>query len=203
MAPRGELASSGPEPTFPAAPAHGLSFSTQLLPSHLRKLFPRLPSREEHSMSSSVRAPATKVSSVVRPIAFLFPGQGVQRVNMGRDLYRDEPVFRAAIDRSAEILHAFLGLDLRAVLYPEETAVPEEAERLLARTDLAQPALVAFELALARLWESWGVVPRTMIGHSVGEYAAACLAGVFSLEDTLLLVAERGRRMEELGTGAM
>jgi phthiocerol/phenolphthiocerol synthesis type-I polyketide synthase E len=137
-----------------------------------------------------------------RPVVFLFPGQGAQYPGMGWDLYQGEAVFRTEVDRCAEILAPHLGLDLRAVLYPPEQATAEAAARL-ARTALAQPALFTVEYALARLWMSWGVAPQAMLGHSVGEWVAACLAGVFSLEDALALVAERGQLMDSLPAGAM
>jgi acyl transferase domain-containing protein len=131
-----------------------------------------------------------------RPVAFLFPGEGAQHVGMAREVYASEPVFQQELDRAAELLAPHLGLDLRKILYP----APEgraEAKELLARTRLAQPALFAVEHALARLWTSWGVKPQAMLGQGVGELVAACLAGVFSLEDALAMVAERGRLMEE------
>ena len=137
-----------------------------------------------------------------RKVAFLFPGQGAQHAGMGRGLYEDEPVFRAEVDRCCELLEPRLGLDLREVLFPragEESAADEK----LARTRLTQPALFVVEYALARLWMSWGIEPQAMLGHSVGEYVAACLAGVFSLEDGLAVVAERGRLIDELPAGAM
>ena len=137
-----------------------------------------------------------------RPVAFLFPGQGTQHVNMGLDLYREEPVFREEVDRCADLLRLHLGLDLREVLYPAGGATAE-AEKRLERTGLAQPALFTVEYALARLWMSWGVEPRALVGHSVGEYVAATLAGVFSLPDALALVAARGRLMDGLPGGAM
>ncbi|MFS8070544.1 MAG: type I polyketide synthase, partial [Byssovorax sp.] len=132
-----------------------------------------------------------------RPVVFMFPGQGAQRVNMASALYRDEGAFSEQIDRCAEILAPTLGLDLRSVLYPSE-AQAESAARRLDQTAVAQPALVAIEIALARLWMSWGVRPQAMIGHSIGEYAAACVAGVLTLEDALSLAAARGRMMQEL-----
>ena len=137
-----------------------------------------------------------------RPVIFLFPGQGAQHPNMGRELYETEPVFRAGVDRCCEILLPHLGLDLRELLYPAPGGEAAAAGRL-EQTALAQPALFVIEHALAGLWMSWGIRPQAMIGHSLGEYVAAALAGVFRLEDALALVAERGRLMQELPAGAM
>ncbi|UFP97056.1 SDR family oxidoreductase [Gloeobacter morelensis MG652769] len=135
-----------------------------------------------------------------RPVAFLLPGQGVQYVDMGRTLYRTQPLFRQQVDRCATLLVPHLGLDLRTVLYPD----PPGAERPdLEQTWLAQPALFVVEYALAQLWIAWGVRPQALIGHSIGEYVAACLAGVWSLADALALVAVRGRLMQQLPPGAM
>jgi acyl transferase domain-containing protein len=136
------------------------------------------------------------------PVAFLFSGQGAQHVGMACELYREEAVFRTEVDRSADLLLPHLGLDLRDVLYPAPERAAEAARRL-DRTDLTQPALFVVEYALARLWMSWGVKPQAMLGHSVGEYVAACLAGVFPLDAALALVAARGRLMEGLPGGAM
>jgi amino acid adenylation domain-containing protein len=137
-----------------------------------------------------------------RSAAFLFSGQGAQYPGMAAGLYRSEPVFREAVDSTCERLAARLGRDLRALLFPVG-GEGEAAAAELARTEITQPALFVIEHALARLWISWGVRPQAMIGHSVGEYVAACLAGVFSLEDALDLVAERGRLMGEMERGAM
>jgi acyl transferase domain-containing protein len=137
-----------------------------------------------------------------RPIAFMLSGQGAQYVNMGRELYKVELTFRQQIDRCAELLHPHLGLDLRNLLYPGEEQT-EEATQQLQQTWITQPALFVIEYALARLWMEWGVRPQAMIGHSIGEYVAACLAGVFSLEDALALVARRGQMMQNLPPGAM
>ena len=131
-----------------------------------------------------------------RPVAFLFPGQGSQHFEMGLGLYRDEPLFREVVDTCAGRLRPLLGRDLREILF----AAPGGD---LERTEIAQPALFTIEIALARLWMSWGVRPDALLGHSVGELAAACLAGVFSLEDALALVAERGRLMGAQPEGAM
>lgn len=136
------------------------------------------------------------------PITFMFAGQGSQQVNMGREVYRAERKFRAEVDRCSELLGPHLGFDLRSVLYPAEADRGEMAERLK-QTSVAQPAIFVFEYALAKLWTEWGVRPQAMLGHSIGEYVAACLAGVMSLEDALSVVATRGRLMQSLPGGAM
>ncbi|HZF07644.1 MAG TPA: condensation domain-containing protein, partial [Thermoanaerobaculia bacterium] len=133
-----------------------------------------------------------------RPVAFVFPGQGAQHVGMGRDLYASEPLFKETIDSAADRLAPRLGLDLRRVLYPAPGG-EAEAARQLARTAVAQPALLTVEIGLARLLAAWGMRPKAMLGHSLGEYAAAVLAGVFTFEDALDLVAERGRLIEQVG----
>ena len=139
--------------------------------------------------------------SAKRPVAFLFSGQGAQYVNMARDL-QIEPVFREQLDTCSEILKPHLGLDLREVLYPDKEGKEAAAEQLK-QTAIAQPALFAIEYALSQLWMSWGIRPVAAIGHSIGEYTAACIAGVFSLEDALALVAARGKLMQQCEPGAM
>ena len=135
----------------------------------------------------------------VPPVVFMFPGQGAQYPNMAGGLYRRFLVFRREMERCAEIL-ASHGVNLLDALYgPDEAG---KAERL-ALTGTAQPAIFAVEFALARLWKSWGIEAQAFIGHSVGEFVAACLAGVFSLPDALGLVAARGRLMEALPRGGM
>ena len=134
-------------------------------------------------------------------VAFLFPGQGAQHVNMGRDLYVREPVFRSAVDDCCRRLRPALGLDLRTLLFPE--AADEQAAARLAQTAITQPALFVVEYALAQWWLEQGVRPAALLGHSIGEYVAACLAGVFTLDDALSVVAERGRLLQATAPGAM
>ena len=126
-------------------------------------------------------------------VAFLFTGQGSQYVGMGRQLYETQPTFRRVLERCAEILRPFLERPLLDVVYPTNAALSP-----LNETAYTQPALFALEYALAELWKSWGIEPSVVLGHSVGEYVAACVAGVFSLEDGLKLIAERGRLMQAL-----
>ena len=133
-------------------------------------------------------------------VAFLFPGQGAQYARMARGIYESEDVFRAEVDRCAELLQPHLGLDLRKLLF---TADNTEATAQLTETCIAQPALFTIEYALAKLWMSWGIRPAAMIGHSLGEFVAAHLAGVFSLEHALTAVAARGRLMQSAAPGAM
>jgi len=137
-----------------------------------------------------------------RSIVFLFPGQGAQYIQMGRDLYEHEPVFREWVDRGSEFLIPYLRLDLRQILYPHPDSA-EAASQTLQQTAIAQPALFVIEYALAQLWQSWGVCPTAMVGHSIGEYVAATIAGVFTWEAALSLVAARGQLMQSLPTGAM
>ncbi|MFG2813312.1 beta-ketoacyl synthase N-terminal-like domain-containing protein [Streptomyces sp. NPDC048410] len=137
-----------------------------------------------------------------RRVTFLLPGQGAQYPGMGRGWYEHLPVFRATLDECAELLTPHLALDLRDALFPEPRGY--EGERLdLDRTALTQPALFAVEYALARQWMSWGIRPSALIGHSVGEYVAATLAGVFTLPDALRVIAERGRLVDALPGGVM
>ena len=154
-------------------------------------------------------------------VVFVFPGLGDQHPGMGRELYREEDVFRREVDRCAELLRPRLGLDLRDLLYAEEEASTEatetdlrqllgraeepesEASRRLWETRWAHPAVFVVEYALARLLMSWGLEPKAMIGYSLGEYVAATLAGVFDLEDALALVADRARMVDDLPPGKL
>jgi malonyl CoA-acyl carrier protein transacylase len=129
-------------------------------------------------------------------VVFLFTGQGAQSAAMGRQLYETQPTFRRTLDRCDQILRAYLDQPLLKVLFDSDTT-------LLNQTAYTQPILFALEYALAQLWQSWGIQPTAVMGHSVGEYVAACVAGVFSLEDGLKLIAERGRLMQALPPGEM
>ncbi|MBC8082777.1 MAG: amino acid adenylation domain-containing protein [Hymenobacter sp.] len=134
-------------------------------------------------------------------VVFMFPGQGAQYLNMGRSLFDHESVYRQAVDECAELLLPQLEADLRLIMYPE--SLTSGAEETLKNTRYTQPALFVTEYALARLWMSWGIEPSIFCGHSIGEFVAAHLAGVFTLADALILVASRGRLVSELPRGSM
>jgi acyl transferase domain-containing protein len=146
------------------------------------------PSAAMEGVVTSSRAPR---------IAFLFTGQGAQYPGMVRELYETQPTFRRELQKCDELLRPYLERPLLEVLY----AVDEATAVLINETAYTQPALFAVEYALARLWQSWGVTPSAVMGHSVGEYVAACVAGLFSLEDGLKLIAARGRLMQALPAG--
>ncbi len=136
------------------------------------------------------------------PVVFMFPGQGAQYIHMGADVYRQERVFRETVDECARVLRPLLEMDIRHVLFPADGDRASAAEQLR-QTCFTQPALFTTEYALAKLWISWGVQPSAMIGHSVGEYVAGCLSGVFSLETALTLVAKRAGMGQAQPAGAM
>ncbi len=135
-------------------------------------------------------------------LAFMFAGGGAQYPGMGADLYRSEPVYRQAVDECLALLAKRGGTDYKGLLFPP-AGQEEDAARRLEQPSLALPLLLTTQYALARLWMSWGLTPSAMIGHSMGEYTAAHLAGVFSLEDALTLVELRGRLFETLPEGGM
>src|SRR5262249_45562684 len=137
-----------------------------------------------------------------RPVVFMFPGQGAQYPGMGAGLYRTEPVFRQHADQCIELLRKCSGTDLKPVLYPDRPFSEADTSQF-AQTHITQPALFLTEYALAKLWMHWGITPEAMVGHSLGEYVAACLSGVMSLEDALVIVAKRGLLMQQTQPGVM
>src|SRR5208283_2320865 len=200
-----------------------------------RKVFPHrrylVATSREDALAALAEENSRRVLSSVkdesegRPVVFLFPGIGDHYVGMGHGLYESWDVFRQEVDRCAQILHPYLGTDIRKIIYPDGQGWKSEGKskgidlkKMLGRgtdasedpntnelnkTLFAQPALFTIEYALARLWQSLGITPAAIVGHSMGEYVAACLAGVMSLEDVLRLIATRARLVNELPQGAM
>ncbi len=151
-------------------------------------------SKEEILQKLSLYQGAEEVN-INTDIAFLFTGQGSQYGRMGEELYKTQPVFKKEIDRCAEVLESYLDKPLLSVLFADSDLIHE--------TVYTQPCLFVLEYALAKLWQSWGINPGVVMGHSVGEYVAACIAGVFSLEDGLKLISARGRLMQSLPQAGM
>ncbi len=187
-------------------------------------------SREDALTALAEENPRRVLSSVIhesaeRPVVFMFPGIGDHYVGMGHGLYETWDVFRQEVDRCAQILHLYMGIDIRTIIYPDGEGWKKEGKskgidlkKMLGRgadapedrhtTDLnktlfAQPALFTIEYATARLWQSLGITPAAIVGHSMGEYVAACLAGVLSLEDALRVIAMRAKLVNDLPQGAM
>jgi acyl transferase domain-containing protein len=164
-----------------------------------------LVARDVPSLLRALEAPPAPVHASFKggaKVAFLFPGQGSQAAGMAEELYRCEPEFRRDVDDCAEVLEGALGLDVRALLFAGAEG-REAAEAKMRQTAVTQPLLFVVEYALARQWGRWGVAPDAMLGHSVGEYVAACLAGVFNPGEALLLLAERGRLVQAAPPGDM
>lgn len=135
-------------------------------------------------------------------VAFIFPGQGAQFIGMGAELYELEPTFRDSLDEMCELLHPHIGLNLRTLIHPADED-REKSAALLRETRYTQPAIFAISVAMARFWQSLGVAPDALLGHSFGEFAAAVIAGVFSAEDAARIVATRARLIHECPRGVM
>jgi acyl transferase domain-containing protein len=147
-------------------------------------------------------AKAPRSAAAFEGVAFMFPGQGAQYVDMGRSLYDEEPLFRREVDEACEVLAPLVGRDLRQIIYPASDRAPAAAAELK-QTCFTQPSLFVIEYALARLWMSWGVQPAALIGHSLGEYVSATIAGTFERDAALMLVAKRAALMQALPSGSM
>jgi acyl transferase domain-containing protein len=159
--------------------------------------------REEAVAALRRQETPVRIAAQEPRLVFMFPGQGSLSVGMARALYERDGEFRKQFDECATWLRQRHDLDLHSLVYPNDAQSMARAEELLVQPQFALPALFTIEYALAKLWMSWGVTPRAMIGHSFGEYVAACLAGVFTLTDALSLVVVRGRLMQQLPPGAM
>ena len=197
---KGWLKEQTDDKTAFADAAYTLAIGRNLLPYRRALLF----DTESRSLVPLTPTPATKPCTTPPKIAFLFPGQGAQFAGMARSLYTSEPDFKAHVDECAEFLKPLLGADLREMMFPEigEDKL-EAANESLKETRFAQPALFIVSIGIAKLWMKWGVAPDAMLGHSVGEYAAACLSGAISLEDALRLIAARGNMMSSIEAGGM
>lgn len=158
--------------------------------------------KELLAASSSPNVLAVQNAPDNKEVIYMFPGGGAQYIGMGRNLYDTETVFREEVDRCADILHDMLGYNLRNYLCPDTDEL-EDLNQQMKYPSVALPSLFVVEYALSRLLMSWGIHPQAMIGHSLGEYVAACLAGVFDIKDALALVVMRGKLFEELPAGAM
>jgi len=154
------------------------------------------------ALSKPSRLKSRKLEQQDTAVVFMFPGQGAQYINMAKSFYQSEAVFSENFDICCSTLSKVLSADIKSIIYPAEQ-YSDSAEKYLNQTSITQPALFVVEYCMAKLWQSWGISPSAMIGHSVGEYVAACLAGVFSLEDALKIIAKRGELIQSLPAGTM
>lgn len=150
----------------------------------------------------NIVVPISKVEYSNRPIVFMFTGQGSQYVNMAKELYENEAYFKEIIDQCCEIINNIIGFDVRTIMFMKHDS-ENETENKLVQTWLTQPLLFSIEYAYTMLLKQWGGEPKAMIGHSLGEYVAACIAGVFTLEQALRIVCQRGKCMAKMSEGTM
>lgn len=159
--------------------------------------------QDRETLLEKLNQPSANISTLTKgdkAVVFMFPGQGNQYINMARELYVTYPKFREVMDRCCRYLDPILGVNLLSIIFQGDEGLRKNR---INETQFTQPALFIVEYSLAQLWMSWGIKPDAMIGHSVGEYVAACIAGVFSLEDALRAVALRGKLVQALPAGAM
>ncbi len=190
----------------PAGVAYTLAVGRRHFP-HRKMLVCRDHGEALETFAAPARVRGFNAGPEPRPVIFMFPGIGGQYVNMARDLYRELSPFRREMDRCFGLLEPLLGRDIREVLYPAPGNAPEapgnEENREIHRFEIAQLAVFCLEYSLARVSMGWGITPYAMIGYSFGEYTAACVAGVFTLEEMLALLVTRGRAVRETAAGAM
>ncbi|CCG98717.1 amino acid adenylation domain protein [Fibrella aestuarina BUZ 2] len=170
-------------------------------PAYAHRQFAVVSSRDAIDPALLTKTPRVVLKQQPGEVAFVFPGQGAQYLNMGRAFYEQKPVYRQAVDACAALLEPYLDVDIRTVLFSDDEDLA--AKELLKNTRYTQPALFVTNYALAQLWQSWGIEPTVFCGHSIGEFVAAHLAGVFSLADALQLVATRGQLVSACPRGSM
>jgi len=153
-------------------------------------------------LAGSASFPSGIATSKKEQVVFMFPGSGTQHINMCLDLYTAEPYFKENIDYCSAILEPYLDISIKDIIYPDKDA-EDQAAVILRQISIAQPAIFIISIALAKQWMRWGISPKVLLGHSFGEITAACIAGVMSLEDALLIIAKRGRLMQQTAVGAM
>ena len=199
----------------PQTPIHNIAFTLMTGRHHFQHRRYIVVSDTKQLLSEIAQEKISKISKVSKDktysnnerissqIVFMFSGQGSQYIQMGADLCRNIPAFRQSVDECCQLLKTQMDIDIKSIIYPE-SKINEETASLINQTEYTQSAIFIIEYCLAKLWMSWGIIPSAMIGHSIGEYVAATISGVMSLEEALRLVAIRGKVMSKCpGRGAM